>query len=306
MKYRLRVVSLIVGLFLLAQVIGLGLLYQDTNVAMIEQPGGGFSIVTVHPETAIGPRPELFGWETAVYMLSGVLIGTGLVFVFMRFQKFGLWRAMFFFAVFTALSVSLGVILPQALAIITALILAILKIFRPHVLVHNFTELFIYSGIALLFVPLLDVKTMFALLLIISAYDAFAVWKSRHMISLAKFQAKSSVFAGLTVDAGKSMGKAPSRNPERRGREPGSGQAILGGGDIAFPLLFAGTVFEWLVVSAHLDKFLAFWYALAIPIACSVVLLVLLMRGKPGHFYPAMPFLTAGALIGFGIIWMIL
>ena len=40
---------------------------------------------------------------------------------------------------------------------------------------------------------------VFVLLILISVYDFIAVFKIKHMITLAKFQTKSKVFAGLFV-----------------------------------------------------------------------------------------------------------
>ncbi|MBU0953149.1 MAG: hypothetical protein KKA90_01865 [Nanoarchaeota archaeon] len=302
MKYRIRIVLTMALLFLLSQVVGLGLLFQDTIVTQMTDETGSLVTSVAHGETAIGPRPDLIGFETIIYILAGVLIGTSLVLLFMRFQKFGLWRAMFFFAVFATISVALGVILPQLVAVLLGLLLAILKIKKQNALLHNGTELLMYAGIALLFVPLLDLVSVVVLLLVIAAYDAFAVWKSKHMISLAKFQAESKVFAGLSV----STKKPTTVKQEKKTQKLGVGQAILGGGDMAFPLLFAGVVFEWLVVSVGIAKNLAFLYTLLIPVLCTVTLFLLLVKGKQGTFYPAMPFLSAGCFIGFGLLWLFL
>lgn len=66
------------------------------------------------------------------------------------------------------------------------------------------------------------------MLLIISLYDYIAVRKTGHMIKLAKFQAKLKIFAGLLIPYGKNK------------------EAILGGGDIGFPLIFAGVAMKTL------------------------------------------------------------
>ena len=75
--------------------------------------------------------------------------------------------------------------------VIIALILTYFKVFRTNIWVHNFTEIFIYGGLAALIVPIINVFSAFALLIAISLYDMFAVWQSKHMVSMAKFQTKS-------------------------------------------------------------------------------------------------------------------
>jgi len=65
--------------------------------------------------------------------------------------------------------------------------------------------------------------------------------------------------------------------------------AILGGGDVAFPLIFAGVI---------LNKY-GMTDALITIAFTSIALLLLFTFSKKGKFYPAMPFLTAGCLVGF-------
>ena len=90
-------------------------------------------------------------------------------------------------------------LLPYANTIIIflAISLAAWKILRPNVFIHNLTEVFIYGGIAALLVPIINLFSAFILLLLISIYDMYAVWKSKHMVSMAKFQSEAKVFAGL-------------------------------------------------------------------------------------------------------------
>jgi presenilin-like A22 family membrane protease len=80
--------------------------------------------------------------------------------------------------------------------------------------------------------------------------------------------------------------------------------AILGGGDIAFPLMFSGSVMTWLLESG-VSKNLAFFESLIVPLFAGIALLLLLLKSKKDKFYPAMPFITAGCLIGYGILLFI-
>ena len=158
-----------------------------------------------------------------------------------------------------------------------ALILALLKIFSKNIFSNNVTELFVYGGIAGLFVPILGLFSVFVLLILISIYDMIAVWKTKHMVKLAKFQSESNIFAGLYI-------------PYKKNRE-----AILGGGDIGFPLLFAGVVL----------KEFDFTKALIVVAVTTIALFLLFMYAKKNKFYPAMPFLSAGCFVGYLIISLI-
>lgn len=305
MKYNISITLILVSLFLLSQIVGLAFLYQDLEV--VQTPSG--ELVAVHPETAIGERPELDkdSGESVLFVLSGVALGTILLLLIIRFAKVNLWKILFFVAVISTITISLGVFLNPAVALVVGLILAIMKLWHPNIFVHNLTELLIYSGIAVLFVPLFSILWATVLLLIISAYDAFAVWQSKHMITMAKFQTGSNLFAGLFVRFGE-RGKTGVTTAKKTASAPARKkiqvrEAIIGGGDIAFPLIFAGVVMESLI--STLTKEMAFLKTLVIPLVLTAVLLLLLTKGKEGKFYPAMPFLTAGCLIGLAIVYLL-
>ena len=195
MKHDLRIVLALITLFLVSQFIGLAILYQDIEVVV--SPTGEMNVT--HSETVLGPRPEVRGSESFILVIGSVLIGTLLILLLVRFGKVNIWKTMFFLAVFMTISVALGVVLDPLVAIVIAFLLAIFKIFRSSIIVHNFTEVLMYAGIAVLFVPIFDITWIIALLLVISAYDVFAVFQSKHMVTMAKFQTKSGVFAGLSI-----------------------------------------------------------------------------------------------------------
>ncbi|MBU0530270.1 MAG: presenilin family intramembrane aspartyl protease [Candidatus Aenigmatarchaeota archaeon] len=321
MKHNIKVVGALVILFLISQIVGLALLVQNMDVVVA--PTGEVLNVT-HADTVIGPRPEVSGPDSLILVLVSILIGTGLLLFFIKIGMIRLWKIMFFLAIFMTVTVALGVVINAILAAALGLIAAILKIYKSNVVIHNMTEIFIYSGIALIFVDLfardaLAIVWVTILLLIISVYDFIAVFKSKHMISIAKFQTGSRVFAGLSIPytiKSKSIKKLPSKVAKatkqtktslvKKVREKEETiEAILGGGDIAFPLIFAGVVLDSLIRVGSMSKLGAFLTALIIPIVVSIFLLLLFIKGKKGKYYPAMPVLTAGCLLGYAIILLI-
>src|SRR3989344_3529976 len=139
------------------------------------------------------------------------------------------------------------------------------------------------------FIPIIiGVLVGTVLLLLISGYDVFAVWKSKHMIKLADFQANSKVFAGLAIPYKKQLSSKRAKAPASKL----AAAAILGGGDIAFPMLFAGTLL----------KSFSFPQVLLVVATATMALAVLLFIAKKGRFYPAMPVLTIGCLIGYWVL----
>ncbi len=259
MKHTLQVTLLLVLLFVLAQLIGLGItaryLEEGTLPYGIERPD-------VEENTAYIP------------ILIAIAIATGLALLIIKFNALSLWKAWFFIGLLFTLLIAINAFLPQYIALVLALGLTIWKLFFPNVYIHNSTEVLVYGGLAGLFVPILSVFSITILLIVISIYDMFAVWKSKHMVSLAKFQTKARVFAGLMV-------------PYHRGKKV----AILGGGDIGFPLLFAGVILK---TSGWLDATLVVLFS-------ALALFGLFLYSKKNTFYPAMPFISAGVFIGYGL-----
>jgi hypothetical protein len=80
--------------------------------------------------------------------------------------------------------------------------------------------------------------------------------------------------------------------------------AILGGGDIAFPLLFTGAVMESLMVKG-LTQAAALTQSLIITATTTIAVALLFIFAKKDKFYPAMPIISAGCFIGYGILMMI-
>ncbi len=303
MKHPFTPTAIIIILFVCAQLIGLGLLVNDINLEINEETG---EEEVVFSETIAGPRPETTGGESFALILGGVLIGTILLLILIRFNQQKIWKLWYALAVWMAISIALGTILPAALAWIIGILATGLKLYKQQPIINNITEIFVYAGIGLLVVPLFEIVWAVLLLIAISIYDAYAVWKSKHMIALAQFQTKSNLFAGLSVPY--QQQKTPAQHSTKKTTHKTIKQvqtAILGGGDIVFPLILSGTLLHT-AVQAGLSKLSAYILANSVTIGATAGLLILFLNSKPGKFYPAMPFITAGCLIGLGIALLIL
>ena len=175
-------------------------------------------------------------------------------------------------------------------------------------MVHNLTELFIYPGIALLLVPLLNVFYAFILLVLISIYDAYAVWKSKHMVTMAKFAKSSNLFPGLAISYDSKSGdivkkNINKKNKSRKSKEVRSG--ILGGGDIAFPLIFS-SVFLVSLIQGGLHFLWALFFSFLVSLFSAAALFLLFIFGKRDKYYPAMPFISAGVFVGYFFVLFLL
>lgn len=303
MKHNLQVTALLVAAFLIIQFFGLYAVSQTTTVSVA--PDG--NVTVIYEDTVVGERPDIEGWVSLAYILFGVLVGTVLILIFVKLGQFKLWKMMYFLAIWLASSITLGVFVSAVIAFLVAFILAVAELYKTNLILHNLTELLIYPGIAILFVPLLDIYWASSLLLAISVYDVFAVWKSRHMVTLAKFQTKSKAFAGFIIpyNKGKGMGSIKAKIPGEIGQKGGVRTAILGGGDIAFPLIFSGVVMQWLMEIVGLAKGAALLQSAIISVFAAIALLLLFIKAKKDKFYPAMPFISAGCFAGLAVIWII-
>lgn len=323
MKHTLPVTVVLFLLFVASQAVGLWTISRDMVVSVT--PTGQVEVTQRDP----WERPDVSGMESVLYIVGAILTGTVLLLLIIHFRKRTLWKAWFFLAVWMAITLSLGVFIPfevlitlagrtfilpsVTLASLAGFLLAVLKFSRPNIVIHNVTEVFIYSGIAVLLVPLLDLAWAALLLVAISVYDYIAVFKSKHMVAMARFQSAGSMFAGLSIPYSTESGlpvmgglrpvdAADAPQPEG---EPELKTAILGGGDIAFPLIFSGAVMQELVKARAVALSSAFPLALVVSLCAAVALFWLLMAGKKDRFYPAMPFISAGCFVGTALVFLV-
>ncbi len=293
MKHKVLIIIILVALFFAAQIIGLVITSKYLE----------------KPELPLGlERPATEEKETGIMLFVMIIVVTAIALLFVKFALFRFWKIWFLLSVILCLIVSLNAFMPQAYAVVLGIVFGAWKVLKPNVFVHNATELFIYAALAAIFVPILNVWVAGALLLLISVYDYIAVRKTKHMIKFAKFQAESRMFAGLFVPYGIRSGVSCEEKRGQLRKVEGAKEkiesfkaniAILGGGDIGFPLLFAGAVMK--EIGGVLN-----WQSLIVPVAVSVVLFGLFLFGKRKKFYPAMPYLSAGCLIGYGIVRLIM
>ncbi len=260
MKHTLKITILLITLFLLAQIIGLIVI---KNYEVKKLPYG------IEP-------PKIEPQISFLQIIGYIVIATVLLLVLMKLRWNRLYKIWFLLGVWLCLLLAFSSFLNEMIALGIALILAVWKVFKPNVIIHNFTEIFIYGGLAALFVPILNIFSISMLLILISIYDMIAVWKTKHMIKLAKFQTKQKVLAGFLIPYKKRV-------------------AILGGGDVGLPLLFAGTVLRTYDIFS----------ALIIVLFAALALLILFMKTKKEKFYPAMPFISIGCFIGLFFVFLL-
>ncbi len=292
MKHSLPITLTLLAIFLLSQFVGIAILYNYIDPVKSTQTGQ-----TEFRDLPIGERPPLKEETSYIPVIIAILIGTGVLLLLIKLNWILVWKFWFLLAVIIALGVAFSAFIPAIIAFVIAAILGIWKIFRPNLWIQNFTELFIYGGLAAIFSPLFNLWSVSILLVLIAGYDAYAVWKSQHMVTLAKSQMKAKVFAGLLIpyQKGKLLLRSAAKGSPAVKKVSGQTRrtAILGGGDLGFPLIFAGVVL----------KELGLWQSLVIPFFALAGLAWLLFIANEKKFYPAMPFIAAGCFVGLAVVW---
>ncbi|MDE1849006.1 MAG: hypothetical protein KGH55_03160 [Nanoarchaeota archaeon] len=323
MKYKFRITILILFMFILTQAIGLYVInhYSPTVIVNDVQQNTSAPQLPLGLEPPALPPQSNFWTSYFPSILFSFVIAISLFFILTRFKAEFILRAWFFIVVTIALAVSLISFLPQAVIfIISALavsaVLAFFKIYRQNFVVHNVTELLIYPGIAAIFVALLSnpsnpnqgVYAAIALLAIISVYDIWAVWHSGIMQKMAKYQInKLRLFGGFLIPEISEQMRLRMKKIKKshlKNKRIKINLALLGGGDVVFPLIMAGVVlrrFGFITL-----------FGIQFPVASILIIFgaalglsCLIIFSDKKKFYPAMPFISAGAFAMLGLCYLL-
>lgn len=237
-------------------------------------------------------------------IIIAIALGVFLMLALMKFKAEIVLRIWFFLVVILAIAIALNsffvwfVPMPFLIALLIALPLAVLKIFVRNIKIHNLTELLIYPGVASLFAPILNVWAMAVLLVLISIYDIYAVWHAGFMQKMAKYQIKQlRIFTGFFIPYLSSGQKLKLKDKAAKAKEKKIkvSVAILGGGDIVFPIILAGVILAQFGLAA----------AIIISLGATLALAALFYYSQKGKFYPAMPFISAGCFVALGIVYLL-
>ncbi|MBT4165673.1 hypothetical protein HOE04_01395 [archaeon] len=309
MKHNTKVTITLIAMFLITQLIGLAVI-QFYNNPDQNLPFG------------MEPPQEMTSEEQGIQTLYKNIIPAFIFAIFLFFiltkikaEKF--IRAWFFLVTVIALGITFNAIFLKSnlityasySALAVAMILAYFKIYKRNLTIHNITELLIYPGIATIFVSILNVLGIIILLLLISLYDIWAVWHSQFMQKMANYQINNiKIFTGFFIPYADKKTKLKIEKLKQKYKDKKQLEkkfktskikvnlAILGGGDVIFPIITAGV---------FLKTYPTIFPALTITISSTLALSYLLLSAKKGKFYPAMPFITIGMYIGMIFSWLV-
>ena len=299
MKHSLKITTILLLMFIVTQFIGLYVVNYYSPVRIID----GEAVDVVAPELPFGMQsPEVENESDYFYrilpsLIFAFIIAISILVLLTKFDASFILRLWFFGVVIVALALSFVAIVPYFrgvtwLALVAALPFAYVKIFKRNFVVHNLTELFIYPGIAAVFVSILNLWVIIIILIIISIYDMWAVWSSGIMQKMARYQIdKVGVLAGFFIPHADKKTRAKIKNMSKSDLKKSKikvNVAILGGGDVVFAIIAAGVVMKtWGLLPA-----------IFVIIGATLGLSYLFFFAKKKKFYPAMPFISAGIFLG--------
>jgi presenilin-like A22 family membrane protease len=304
MKHNIKITIILLAMFILTQFIGL----YVVNHYLPQKVVGGEQIEVSAPNLPFGLETPEIRAERDFYavfptIIFAFIIAISIFFLLSKFELAFILKLWFFVVIVFALGISLNAFFTfnygVVISLIVAIILGIFKVYKKNFIIHNLTEFFIYPGIASIFVLIFNLPTIILLLIFISIYDVWAVWDSGIMQKMAKYHInKLNLFPGFFVPYTSKKIKEKIKKiklKKLKNKKVSVSAAILGGGDIVFPIIAAGVMLKtWGILPA-----------LLVTLGATLGLGYLLFFAQKKKFYPAMLYITSGIFIAMGLGYLI-
>lgn len=258
-------------------------LFSLTLVLGIATAYKSYQIVTIQKIEI----PQVSFWQFIVqFFIATIFILLIVRIIKFRKQKELIFRGLFVLAVFSGgfllLSIWFSGIIP--LILIITLIVSWWK--KPSVLVQNACVILAIAGIGSVLGLTFEPETIIAFLIIFSIYDVIAVYKTKHMVEMAKEMIKSRAILGLVIPQNILGFSESLKNIKIGGKF-----LVLGGGDIVFPLLLCSSLIPFGLLKSLIVGFFSL-----IGLSVSFYLFLSQKKRKP---IPALPPIALFSIIGF-------
>ncbi len=148
----------------------------------------------------------------------------------------------------------------------------------------------------------------FILLGALMVYDAIAVYRTKHMVSLADVvtEMKLPILMVMPESAASDYAAAPSLTETRRVPVEQRAATFMGLGDVVIPGVLVVSAFVWLPPTPELFGLAAsLWVALGALVGSVVGYAVLMRRVSGGEAQAGLPFLNGGALVGYILTYVL-
>jgi len=219
-------------------------------------------------------------------------LATFFIFLIFRFLKRKtlkkhIYKILFLLVSFFSSLIFLEAFFPEPISLILTVSLILWWIKTPIVLNQNLLMIFSLSGIGASLGLVLRPEAVVLILIILSIYDFVAVYTTKHMVKIAKDMVETGTILGLVFPLNlKSFLKITEEI------KPGKGDfLILGGGDIALPLIFSVSVLKF---GAFKSLVISFFSLLGF-----FINLLLFISQKEKKPMPALPLISLFSIIGY-------
>jgi len=235
--------------------------------------------------------PSFSSLEFVFYFFLATLF-TFLIFRFLREKtiKGRIYKILFLLVSFFSSLIFFESFLPEPIPLILIFLLIFWWIKKPIVLNQNLLVIFSLAGIGASLGLSLKPEAVILILIILSIYDFIAVYKTKHMIKIAKDMIEAGTILGLVFPF-EPLGFLKSTKEIK----PGEGKfLILGGGDVAFPLIFSVSLLKFGI----LKSFVAAIFSL-LGLFANFLLFIFQKERKA---IPALPLISLFSIIGYLIV----
>ena len=294
---------ILILIFLIIQLIGL---YIGSEYISLIKVGE-----VTQPEVIPGVSPNNPG--IPFYLFAYMMVVTGVILFVIKYKK-SVLRGLEAFVVFISSWLTFSFLIPffiqspwldfitsilsplgllgeilivvLSLDFLFALALTVWKFLRPTIISQDVAAIFSGSGVGALLGLSLGIVPCIIFMIILSVYDFISVFITKHMVHMAKaITEKPMAFTIAAPHEFKQAKYIPVKNAKSKIHV-----FQLGLGDIIIPLMFSVSI---------LNKFTIFnSIAAVIGSMISLLLLTMIITRKPMAL-PALPFVCAGALVGY-------
>jgi presenilin-like A22 family membrane protease len=233
-----------------------------------------------------------------IYFIVAVIVMSALIIFIARKKKIGILKYVFAisiaFVIFVVGSL-LYALLPitydeyYILTFATPLVVLYFLLFRQNWIVINIVGILTSAGLAAIWGVDLGAYSAVILMLVFAVYDYIAVYKTKHMLDIARASTETEMPLFFVVPDSRGF-ETSNIDIDTPGEERGA--ILIGFGDIAIPNV--------MVISSFLYGGSLFYPFYLLPLVGGIVAMFVLFSfiKRPA---PGLPFLNTGVLIGFGI-----
>jgi len=234
----------------------------------------------------------------ALYFLAVLIIFTLILLFLIKKNRTGIFKGIFYFVTALVLFMILDILLSYVpiineinvfnifylsdiIAIILSIIIPLYLWLKNSWIIINIVGIMVSGGIATLIAMSISILPIIILLVILAIYDFIAVFKSKHMITLAEGAVKSGIPAMFVYTDEENIEISETM---------GTGKAFfMGFGDAAIPTI--------MVVSSYIN--FGLYSAILTATGGFVGLIILFIFAEKQRPLPGLPFLNSGVILGF-------